>query len=1343
MAVAKTIKVNLTLDDQGFITKVQDANGKMTAMKQVFAQAGKAAEGMERNLGKIRDASKGATSAISSFGKSFEGAKASLTKLGESARDMRKDLNSIATNTEAVTGKFRSLAQSANAADRNFRDIASSTGRFSGDLIKLDAAAKKANQLIRDMGRAARDATGDVKTMRSAVASMNNSATAIDAAVRRATAAISAFTHQLQQSNAATAGVARSQASLARSVEHTGSTFHNWIWTLGMAREAAFTLFDVFLRAPIQIIQTNAELERMQKLFEGMSDKQTRAERQKDGANTKNKIMDMSLSMPFDVKTLTDAAVKLKSGGIDPLNGSLKTLGDSVAYFGGTSDQFHRASIAIQQMAGKGVISMEELRQQLGEAVPTAMQSMATAMGYTMAELTEKVSKGQVEAKSALSKMLAQMNLEMGGAGERMMQTWSGMWEGFKSRMVMFQEQIGNSGFFEKMREQLSLVLAAMDKGQLQGFADAIGNSLSKVVEELNDLLSRSGPLIDAMVNGLRMAGATVSAAWGAFKELADALSVIERTTGMVSAAMYAWISMSIARKVGEMTSSVIKLGTANAATATQTIALTTAQTAANGAAAVGATNSGLLAGALTRMAGAATAAGAGMAAFGRGLLAMSLSGGPIMILTAAIGFAIGKMIEWANTAEETTNRVRLAAAGQAQGWKGGDEWKRDVADLQDSQQQTIAAHKKYLRDLDELHKAERAYGAEDNYTRNIRTRVEKSKKAYQDLAANHERLKLAYKNNNIKFHEDKDADRVNRLRVRYSKGEEDYRRSIVDKQSKFKDSEEFAKMNDRQRAEALVQIEAKGSAAYLNALNALLKKTKDGAERKIIQDQISKITAETGNYQKQLLAPNGLVGTKKDKKGESTIQDDQNPLDNALEKAKTDAALAKLDFEAIATDMDAVTKAQRQAELAVKKMFVGGSMDKGININEGRKDNVVLTVEQRIAAYGKYGKALVEAKAEELRYEAQSKAIAAVDKKAEEAALDLAAARDELADGMSKTSAVEKFTEAMKRQAEQANLTGKELDEYNAKVAKAAKDMAEAGILRSTNALRRKNEDAADARIPDTAERVEAQRKREIDRMTRERDAQIERAKKEGVDPAQIESYRAEANAEIARTSEEYAIRAKGALGDLLTTWQDVSGQMGQVAADFTGGFADELTNLVMTGKGNFADLAESMVKNIIKINLQLLITRALMSMFGMGQAAPAVNTGAIQANLFARGGAFDSGGLVRRFAKGGAFTNKIVNTPTLFSYGGGLGEMGEAGPEGILPLAQTSAGLGVRAIMPSQGANMPEVHVNVINQSGTPLNAEAGKPRFDGKKMILDVVAEAISTPGNFRETMRGAMS
>lgn len=71
-----------------------------------------------------------------------------------------------------------------------------------------------------------------------------------------------------------------------------------------------------------------------------------------------------------------------------------------------------------------------------------------------------------------------------------------------------------------------------------------------------------------------------------------------------------------------------------------------------------------------------------------------------------------------------------------------------------------------------------------------------------------------------------------------------------------------------------------------------------------------------------------------------------------------------------------------------------------------------------------------------------------------------------------------------------------------------------------------------------------------------------------------------------------------------------------------------------------------------------------------------------------FADGGAF-MGGRVTPFAKGG-----VVSQATTFPMRGGLGLMGEAGPEAIMPLTRGSDGsLGVRA----QGGAAANVTINV----------------------------------------------
>lgn len=80
---------------------------------------------------------------------------------------------------------------------------------------------------------------------------------------------------------------------------------------------------------------------------------------------------------------------------------------------GANSQEIGRAIQALAQVAGKSVLSMEELRQQLGEAIPTALGAAARGMGRTTEELIKLVETGSVRAIpffQALTRGFEQMN---------------------------------------------------------------------------------------------------------------------------------------------------------------------------------------------------------------------------------------------------------------------------------------------------------------------------------------------------------------------------------------------------------------------------------------------------------------------------------------------------------------------------------------------------------------------------------------------------------------------------------------------------------------------------------------------------------------------------------------------------------------------------------------------------------------------------------------------------------------------------------------------------------------------------------------------------------------------
>lgn len=85
-------------------------------------------------------------------------------------------------------------------------------------------------------------------------------------------------------------------------------------------------------------------------------------------------------------------------------------LSQGLAGMGVSGQGQERALGALSQMASKGVVSMEELRQQLGEALPNAMGLSARAMGLTESQLMKLVSSGQLAASDFLPKFAKEIS---------------------------------------------------------------------------------------------------------------------------------------------------------------------------------------------------------------------------------------------------------------------------------------------------------------------------------------------------------------------------------------------------------------------------------------------------------------------------------------------------------------------------------------------------------------------------------------------------------------------------------------------------------------------------------------------------------------------------------------------------------------------------------------------------------------------------------------------------------------------------------------------------------------------------------------------------------------------
>jgi len=145
-------------------------------------------------------------------------------------------------------------------------------------------------------------------------------------------------------------------------------------------------------------------------------------------------------------------------------------------------------------------------------------------------------------------------------------------------------------------------------------------------------------------------------------------------------------------------------------------------------------------------------------------------------------------------------------------------------------------------------------------------------------------------------------------------------------------------------------------------------------------------------------------------------------------------------------------------------------------------------------------------------------------------------------------------------------------------------------------------------------------------------------------------------------------------------------------LVVEFQSSWVDMFSDII-TGAESAADAFEQFARRMIAAMTELILKRALMDLFfNKGAENPVANTknrGLDLPAMSAHGNYFDGAG--RRFASGG-----IVGSPTNFLYAGGMGIMGEAGPEAIMPIGRDSRGnLGVKVA--DGGASRPNITVQM----------------------------------------------
>ena len=152
-----------------------------------------------------------------------------------------------------------------------------------------------------------------------------------------------------------------------------------------------------------------------------------------------------------------------------------------------SNEQLQGTFVALTQIVSKGVVSMEELRRQLGDRLPGAIQIMAEGLEITTAELIELVSTGKLASDSLLP-FAEELNRRFGGQ--------------LPSALTQLAAAIGRVG-----DASFRAFLRVGQAGAVDGFADAL-NRMNEFLRsgQLDSIFDRIGVAVGALASFVALA---------------------------------------------------------------------------------------------------------------------------------------------------------------------------------------------------------------------------------------------------------------------------------------------------------------------------------------------------------------------------------------------------------------------------------------------------------------------------------------------------------------------------------------------------------------------------------------------------------------------------------------------------------------------------------------------------------------------------------------------------------------------------------------------------------------------------------------------------------------------
>ncbi|WP_462171087.1 tape measure protein [Pseudoalteromonas xiamenensis] len=413
-----------------------------------------------------------------------------LDELGDQAELIRaferskRELEEQEIATAAAAHALDQLHKKATETDKPFVELARSLDIAETDLQQMRAELTqqitKHNALQAELKRTGVDTNNLIVAKRNLGAQFNQAGKAVDG-----------FTQDLKEGNAAQQAHAVSLGQVAGQIAAVATAYFG-LDQVGQAVRTVFETGDKFEKLGVQ----------MQALMGGIA----------GGEQATKWIAEFTKNTPLQLGEVSQAFVKLKAFGLDPMDGTLQSITDSALKLGGGFQEVEGISLALGQAWAKQKLQGEEILQLVERGVPV-WDMLQTVTGKNVEELNKLASSGAL-GRDVIKQLIDEMGRTSAGSAAAQMALFSGQVSNAKDNLEQFYNLIANSGAMDWLKSQITALNAQ--------FAEmAADGRLQEWAQSISDTIVNTGEVIKRTVTTLydyREEIATVAKVWLALK---------------------------------------------------------------------------------------------------------------------------------------------------------------------------------------------------------------------------------------------------------------------------------------------------------------------------------------------------------------------------------------------------------------------------------------------------------------------------------------------------------------------------------------------------------------------------------------------------------------------------------------------------------------------------------------------------------------------------------------------------------------------------------------------------------------------------------------------------------